>query len=566
MILLIDNYDSFTYILKQYFELSGQTVIVKRNDEVTIKEALGLKPDYLVISPGPATPREAGVSMEMIRAFSGIIPILGVCLGHQSIGDVFGGKIIRNYRIMHGKQSPIHHDGKGLFRGLPSPFLATRYHSLVIENESFPDSELVITARTLEGEIMGVRHRQYPIEGVQFHPESFKTEHGLLMIKNFLASTSLGDQDKVLTDQNNAPTDQNNALTERSRSDELFDIKSLITKVNKREDLTESESVFVANGIMEGLFSPIQVATLLAQLAEKGESLSEITGFARVMREKATAIQRPLNKRVVDTCGTGGDGRHTINVSTLAAIVAAAAGVTIAKHGNRSVSSACGSADIMERLGLNLKVSPEKTAVILDEVGIAFLFAQSLHAAMKNVAPIRREMGIRTIFNLLGPLTNPANADAQVVGVFSDAYVPLVASVLAELGLNEAFVVHSQDGLDEISVSAPTTYAHLKNGTITQGVIDPKEIIGRTYPLTEIAGGSPDINEGLSRDILQNKKAGAMTDVVCLNAGAAIMVSGIADDLKAGYELAKATLTSGKAWDKLQQWVGATTDTDPFVS
>ncbi len=560
MILLIDNYDSFTYILKQYFELCGQTVVIKRNDEVTIKEALALKPDYLVISPGPATPREAGVSMEMIRAFSGLIPILGVCLGHQAIGDVFGGKIIRNHRIMHGKQSPIHHDGKGLFRGLPSPFLATRYHSLVIEPQSFPDEELVITAQTQEGEIMGVRHGRYPIEGVQFHPESFKTEHGLLMIKNFLASTSLGDQNNAISDQDNALTDQNKALTERSRSDALFDIKSLITKVNKRDDLTESESIFVANGIMEGLFSSIQVATLLAQLAEKGESLSEITGFARVMREKATAIQRPIGRRVVDTCGTGGDGRHTINVSTLAAIVAAAAGVTIAKHGNRSVSSACGSADILERLGLNLMVPPEKTAFILDKVGIAFLFAPSLHTAMKNVAPIRREMGIRTIFNLLGPLTNPANADAQVIGVFSDDYVPLVAAVLDELGVNEAFVVHSQDGLDEISVSAPTTFAHLKNKIITKGVIDPKDIIGRTYALSEITGGAPEVNEGLSRDILQNKTSGAMSDVVCLNAGAAIMVAGLADDLKAGYDLAKATLASGKAWEKLIEWVAATTD------
>ena len=533
MILLIDNYDSFTYILKQYFELCGQIVMVKRNDEVTIAEAKALKPDYLVISPGPATPKEAGVSMEMIRAFTGVVPILGVCLGHQSIGDVFGGKVIRNHRLMHGKQSPIYHDGKGLFRGLPSPFLATRYHSLVIEPETFPRDELIVTAQTTEGEIMGVRHIKHRIEGVQFHPESFKTEHGMVMIKNFLEIE--GPASSVVD----------------------YDIKSLIQKVSRLEDLTQEEAVFVANGIMEASFSPVQVATLLAQLAKKGEALSEITGFAKVMRAKATHIRRPANKRVVDTCGTGGDGRHTINVSTLAAIVAAAAGVTIAKHGNRSVSSACGSADILERLGLNLMVSPDKTASILDEVGIAFLFAQSLHGAMKNVAPIRREMGIRTIFNLLGPLTNPAHADAQVIGVFSNEYVPIVAAVLAELGTSEALVLHSQDGLDEISVSAPTLFAHLKNGNITEGMINPQEIIGRTYAIEDIKGGSPEVNEGLSRDILQNKKWGAMSDVVCLNAGAAIMVAGLADNLKEGFEIAKTTLASGKAWSKLNEWVVA---------
>jgi anthranilate synthase/phosphoribosyltransferase len=532
MILLIDNYDSFTYILKQYFELCGESVVVERNDKLTVAQAIRLKPDYLVISPGPGTPNESGLSMELIRAFTGVIPILGVCLGHQAIGEVFGGRIVQNYRIMHGKQSPVYHDGKGVFSGLPSPLIATRYHSLVVDPGSFPENDLLVTSKTQEGEIMGLRHRRYPIEGVQFHPESFKTEHGLLMIRNFLGQKP----DRVST----------------------YDIKDLIRKVNRHEDLTEDESVYVANGVMEGIFSPIQVATLLAQMAEKGEALSEITGFAKVMRSKATPIRRPVGKRLVDTCGTGGDGQHTINISTLAAIVAAEAGVTIAKHGNRSVSSACGSADILERFGMNLSITPEKTAHILEEVGITFLFAPALHGAMKNVAPIRREMGIRTIFNLLGPLTNPAEADAQVVGVFSDKYVTMVASVLAELGTNEAFVVHSRDGLDEISVSAPTVFAHLKEGRILEGVIDPISIMGHVYGPDEVQGGSPELNESLSRDILQGVKKGAMADVVCLNAGAAIMVAGLAQNLKSGYAIATATLESGKAWERLQMLVSAT--------
>jgi len=187
MILLIDNYDSFTYNLVQYFGEIGQEILVHRNDKISVHEALELRPDHLVISPGPCTPTEAGVSIDLIKAFAGKIPVLGVCLGHQSIGQAFGGNVIRNYRVLHGKTSQIFHIGEGVFDGLPSPFLATRYHSLVIERSTLPDC-LEITAETAEGEIMGVRHMDFPIEGVQFHPESVLTEHGKLMLKNFVSN------------------------------------------------------------------------------------------------------------------------------------------------------------------------------------------------------------------------------------------------------------------------------------------------------------------------------------------------------------------------------------------
>jgi anthranilate synthase component II len=186
MILLIDNYDSFVYILKQYFEQCGHEVEVIRNDKISVDEAVAKNPDYLVISPGPSTPKKAGVSMELIRAFKGQCPILGVCLGHQSIAEVFGGTIIRNHVVMHGKRSAIHHNNEGLFSEIPNPFLATRYHSLVVEPESFPHDELIITAKTDAGEIMGLRHKAYPIHGVQFHPESYLTEEGMRLIQNFL--------------------------------------------------------------------------------------------------------------------------------------------------------------------------------------------------------------------------------------------------------------------------------------------------------------------------------------------------------------------------------------------
>ena len=186
MILLIDNYDSFVYILKQYFEECKKEVVIYRNDKITVSEAVELNPDYLVISPGPATPAESGISMDLIRHFTGKIPILGVCLGHQCIGEVFGGKIIRNKTIMHGKRSLIKHDERGLFKGIPNPFYATRYHSLVIDKQSFPHEDLEISASTKSDEIMGIRHKKYQIKGVQFHPESYLTENGMVMIKNFL--------------------------------------------------------------------------------------------------------------------------------------------------------------------------------------------------------------------------------------------------------------------------------------------------------------------------------------------------------------------------------------------
>ncbi len=540
MLLLIDNYDSFVYILKQYFEECGQEVLVKRNDEITIQEAQDLNPEYLVISPGPATPHEAGVSIEMIKHFAGKLPILGVCLGHQCIGEIYGGKIIRNpLGVRHGKRSPILHEGKGIFSSLPSPVMATRYHSLVIEKESFPEEELEITAWTKEGEIMGVRHKKYgaqcSLEGVQFHPESYLTENGMQMIKNFLSrKQEKGDLLHVQT---------------------AHSFSELIKKVCAKNDLTLDEAIYCAQQIMDGNPSQIQVSGFLMALSIKGETYEEITGFVNVMREKVTPIIPPDNKLVIDTCGTGGDAKHTFNVSTLAALVAASCGATVAKHGNRSVSSLCGSADILEKLGVNIDLTPQRSSQVMQKVGIAFLFAQKLHTSMKNVAPIRKELGVRTIFNILGPLTNPAGAQAQVIGVFANKYVGIVSKALRELGTKEALVLHSEDGLDEISVSDKTYFAHLKDGKITEGYIDSVEIVGRKYSLEEIKGGSAEDNAGIARALLENRVSGALKDIILINAAAALLVAGICDTIKEGYQLAKEALESGKTKKKLEELI-----------
>lgn len=337
-----------------------------------------------------------------------------------------------------------------------------------------------------------------------------------------------------------------------------MEFKNLIKKVSLKKDLTIEEASFVAKLIMEKGASQIQVAALLALLAAKGESVSEITGFAKVMREKSEKIDHPSGLRVIDTCGTGGDSKHTINVSTLSAIIAAGAGITVAKHGNRSVSSKCGCADLLEGLGVDITISPKQVSGILKEIGFSFLFAQKLHLAMKNVAPIRREMGIRTIFNILGPLTNPANAKAQVIGVFKKDLVLLMANVLKELNSEEAIVLYSEDGMDEISISAPTYYAHLKDGQIKESCINPEEIIDQTYVLDEVIGGDIETNVRIAKDLLQGKIQGAKKEIVLLNAAAAVIVAGKAIDFSRGYNIAKESLESGKAWKLIESYIKAT--------
>ncbi|PKL15439.1 MAG: anthranilate phosphoribosyltransferase, partial [Spirochaetae bacterium HGW-Spirochaetae-6] len=377
MILLIDNYDSFVYNIYQYFCELGAQVTVKRNDEITLAEITALNPDYIVISPGPCTPNEAGISLSVIREFAGKKPILGVCLGHQAIGQVFGGKVIQAEVIKHGKTSPVVHQGQGIFQGIPSPLTATRYHSLIVEKKSLP-AELLITAESEDGYIMGLRHKEYPIEGLQFHPESILTEYGKKLLLNFLE----------------------NYKSVKTLEKQESPMKNYIDRVVMGKDLSEAEMQDAITVVMEGKATDSQIAAFLTALRLKGETIAEITGAVRVMREKALKLERPKGSFLVDTCGTGGDKTHSFNISTAAAFVAAGAGVLIAKHGNRAVSSKSGSADVLSALGVNLDISPETASRCLAETGIVFMFAPKHHLSMKHAVGPRQEIGIRTIFNI----------------------------------------------------------------------------------------------------------------------------------------------------------------------
>ncbi len=335
-----------------------------------------------------------------------------------------------------------------------------------------------------------------------------------------------------------------------------MNIREAIAKLVDRADLSEEETIEVMNQIMTGEATPLQVASFLTALRMKGETVHEITGAARVMREKAHRV-RVKADCVVDTCGTGGDQKGTFNVSTASAFVVAGAGVTVAKHGNRSVSSRSGSADVLAALGVKIDVPKEKVEECLEKIGIGFLFAPLLHEAMKYAVQPRREIGIRTIFNLLGPMTNPAAATHQLIGIYDGRLTEMVAQVLKNLGMVRALVVHGMEGLDEISLSGPTKVSELLDGELKHYTLSPEELGLQQCRLENLHGGSPEECAAILKGILQGEK-GPKRDMVLLNSGAALYVSGSADSIAQGMQLAADSIDSGKAAKKLASLVQLT--------
>lgn len=330
-------------------------------------------------------------------------------------------------------------------------------------------------------------------------------------------------------------------------------IDKAIRKVIDGQDLGRDEMAEVFGEVMDGRASDVQKSALLVALRMKGETPEEITGAALAMRARVTPLSVD-GDRIVDTCGTGGDGRGTFNVSTVAAIVAAAAGASVAKHGNRAVSSACGSADVLKELGVNIDLDAPRMSEVLRRTGISFLFAPKLHPAMGAVMGVRRELGVRTVFNVLGPLTNPAFARRQVLGVYADHLVDVLAEVLLALGAVHAMVVHSRDGLDEISVSAPTRVCEVVGGAIRQYEMTPADLGMSEHTLDDVAGGDATANAGIARAILSGE-SGARADIVAANAGAALYVSGAVDSVREGVAVAREAMAAGRAMAKLDELI-----------
>ena len=333
-------------------------------------------------------------------------------------------------------------------------------------------------------------------------------------------------------------------------------LRPYIATLMQRRDLEEAESFECFSRIMEGTCDPIQIASLLTAMRLKGETSSEIAGAARAMRRKASFIDTGMSN-VLDIVGTGGDAAGTFNISTTACFVAAGAGVTIAKHGNRAVSGKSGSADVLAELGFNLDVEPSIMECCIQENGIGFLFAQKMHPAMRYAAPVRNALKMRTIFNLLGPLTNPAGARNHLIGVFAPEYTEMFASVLKTLGSSHALIVHGSDGLDEISPESPTRICELTDGTIKTYEFFPEMVTDEVYPLSSVQGGSPAENAQITLDILRGEERGGKRAVVLLNAGAAIYAADAAKNIREGIEKAARSIDSGAALKKLELLVEA---------
>jgi anthranilate phosphoribosyltransferase len=531
--LVIDNYDSFTFNLVQLIgSLAGTRPQVVKNDELGPREVEAREPAGVILSPGPGHPRDAGRMIEILKELSPEIPILGVCLGHQAIVEAFGGKVSGAGEIVHGKASEVRHEGGPLFEGVPSPFAAARYHSLAAERASLPEM-LRETARTASGIVMAIEHRERPVYGVQFHPESVATAPGRRILANFVgvcAKRRQVDATKL-------------ALPGPTLAGDSF--AALLERLLAGADLGRDEARALGDRLLKGELTPAQTGAFVAALRAKGERVDEVAGLALALRDAMTRVK--TQRRVVDLCGTGGDARGTFNISTAAAFVVAGAGVAVAKHGNRAVSSRAGSADLIEALGIPLELEPDEAARALDEIDFAFLYAPRYHAALRHVAPARKELGIRSVFNLLGPLVNPASARRQLLGVFSDRARDLVAHVLRALGSERALVVHAEDGTDELTTCVPVrTSELLEDGRIVERTIDPTELgIERALP-QELAGGDATQNAKIVLSVLEGEK-GPRRDVVALNAAAALLVAGVVPDLRAGLARAFESLDSGAA-------------------
>ena len=534
MILIIDNYDSFTYNLCQRIGRIYPDVRIVRNDKITADGIESMKPDAVVISPGPGRPDKAGVSVEAVRRLDGKIPILGVCLGHQAIGEAFGGRTVRAPKLMHGKAGTVTlKNSCPLFSGLPEKIQAARYHSLVAERSSLPCC-LEVTAEDEDGQIMGIRHKGTDTYGLQFHPESVLTGEGDKILYNFLKGVCKLKTQTVTS----APMP----------AEKRVGLKPYIAKVVDGADLTESEAKDAMGFIMGDKATDSQIASFITAMRMKGETTQEITGFAKVMREKAVPV--PMSPAAVDIVGTGGDLAKSFNISTTAAFVAAGAGLKVAKHGNRSVSSKSGAADVLEALGVNINLTPEQAAECMEKCGLTFLFAQRYHGSMRFAAAPRKETGIRTVFNILGPLANPAHAQAMLLGVYDEKLLAPLAKVLINLGIKKALIVYGQDCLDEISVSAKTSVMEINEGKTIKYEINPEDYGIKFSEKSDIVGGTAEENAKITLSVLNGEK-GPKRDIVLINAAGALYAGGMASSIQKGLDLAAYSIDSGNAVKKL---------------
>lgn len=508
MFLLIDNYDSFTYNLVQAFMQLGRTPVVRKNDDPELL-ALAASPDLSMVclSPGPGRPEEAGQCLAFLRRLSPEIPVLGVCLGHQALGAFAGAPVEVAERIMHGKQSRITHDGTGIFSGLPQNMLVGRYHSLTVRAQARPDT-LRVTARTAEGEVMGIAYTDRPWVGIQFHPESVLTPEGMALLANFPGALCGKPEATLPGSSVTAPR-------------EPLQISGVIEELAQGHDLPENVAAEAFSRLMDGELSPTQAGAFLLGLRAKGESPVEVGEAVNAVLERAVPVP-PVAGPVIDVVGTGGDGKFSFNCSTATALTLAAIGHKVLKHGNRSVSSNSGSADVLEKLGISLDTEPEDVPRKLEEENFVFLFAPKYHPAFRHIMPIRRELGVRTLFNLLGPLVNPARPTHHLLGVPRQDMLPLVAETLARRGGATGVVVCGAGGYDELTPMGVSSVIFVNDARTVPGALDPTDFGISSCTEEELAVSGPEDAGRVLKEILRGRGPKAMRDMLALNLGLAL--------------------------------------------
>ncbi|MDE5898894.1 MAG: bifunctional anthranilate synthase component II/anthranilate phosphoribosyltransferase [Treponemataceae bacterium] len=523
MILLIDNYDSFTYnIYQSLAKLTAEEIKVVRSRETTVDALAALNPSRLIVSPGPGRPEDAGISVDAVRHFAGQIPILGICLGHQAIGCAFGADIVQAKCIKHGVAEEIALDGKGMFRLVGRRATFTRYHSLVVDGRTLP-ADFEVSARADDGDIMGIRHTSLPIEGVQFHPESMASDKCREFFTAFL-----------------------------NYRREPFPCSDVLNALCAGKDLDRRTAELFMEDLTDGCMDERQTAAILTALAAKKPVEAEIAGCASVLCRKKTPF--PLESaELTDIVGTGGDSKGSFNISSLSAVAAAACGLPVAKHGNRAVSSKSGAADFYEALGIKIDNPPSKTADVIRCTNFGFLFATVYHGAMRFAAPVRRALGIKTIMNLLGPLSNPAGAKYQMLGVYDKSLLAPVARASKMLGSKRVMVVASDDGFDEISPCVPTSVFEVDEaGTEREYTIDPADFGLDGCRGEELSGGTAQENAAMAVDILNGGGNRTIKAAVALNGGAALYIGGKAASILEGFRKINDAIDSGAVRAELE--------------
>lgn len=516
MILLIDNYDSFVFNVKQYLrELTSEEVRCVRNDKITLDEIRRLNPSKIILSPGPKHPQDSGICLEILRSDIAA-PVLGICLGHQAIGLACGAKIKRLQKPYHGKTSLIKVSCKEpLFTGLPS--------------------NLECTAVSEDGVVMALSVKDRPIFGIQFHPESYFTQYGKKIIENFINYEA-------------APA------AEVAKEPKIRPFKPFLIKLQENERLDDRDFEQICEIIASKEYEITQLAALLVLISEKSLYPQSLASLVKNILKYSQTYRDP--SPMIDLCGTGGDGFRTINISTTVAFILASMGVKVAKHGNKAVSSKSGSSDVLEILGVQNSNSLLRQRELLNDKNLAFFHAPFFHPLVGEVREVRRRLGIRTVFNVLGPLLNPNLAlKNQLAGVYHKPVLRLYAETLQLLGRERALVVRGEDGLDEISLCDETRVVELRGGQISEYGITPEQFGFKRAFHSEIEGGDGEQNAEILKQILKGELDGPKFDIVVLNAMFALYCADVVASPAEAKPLILEAIGSGKVYRYFENYV-----------